>query len=39
MKAYNKEKIDYQFKILYAIGMIMVINNHISGGGTDLFSI
>lgn len=30
---FMKTKIDYRFKILYAVGMIMVVCGHCSGGG------
>lgn len=32
------KSIDYRFKILYAVGMIMVICGHTRGGGISLFS-
>jgi fucose 4-O-acetylase-like acetyltransferase len=31
-------KIDYRFKLLYAIGMIMVVAGHCNGGGISLIN-
>lgn len=31
------KKINYQFKLMYAIGMIMVVANHCGNGGVSLF--
>ena len=31
-----RKKIDYRFKILYALGMIMVVCGHCWGGGISL---
>lgn len=36
-KESNKETVNYQFKILYAIGMILVVANHCKNGGVSLF--
>ena len=34
----NEYKVDYRFKLLYAIGMIMVVAGHCNGGGISLIS-
>lgn len=33
----GNKKIDYRFKIIYAIGIVMVVASHCSGGGISLF--
>ena len=33
----SDEKINYQFKILYAIGIVLVVANHCGSGGISLF--
>lgn len=33
----GNKKINYQFKLLYAIGMIMIVGNHCATGGFSLF--
>ncbi|MBT9686789.1 hypothetical protein GPK70_03815 [Fusicatenibacter saccharivorans] len=32
----NKKKIDYRFKILYAVAILMVVAGHCDGGGISL---
>ena len=32
-----KEKTNYQFKLVYAIGMILIVANHCGNGGVSLF--
>ena len=32
----NKKKIDYRFKILYAVAILMVVAGHCDGGGITL---
>lgn len=34
----NEKQIDYRFKILYAVGMIMVVCGHAKGGGISIIS-
>lgn len=34
----NEKPIDYRFKILYAVGMIMVVCGHVGGGGISIIS-
>lgn len=34
----NEDQIDYRFKILYAVGMIMVVSGHAYGGGISIIS-
>ena len=34
----NNKSIDYRFKILYAIGMIMVVCGHANGGGISIIA-
>lgn len=34
----RKKRIDYRFKILYAIGMIMVVCGHTKGGGVSMLN-
>lgn len=33
----EKKEINYQFKILYAIGMFLVVANHCQNGGISVF--
>ena len=34
----NEKKIDYRFKILYALGTIMIVSGHVSGGGISILN-
>lgn len=33
----KQNKIDYRFKLLYALGMVFIVSGHCSGGGVSLF--
>ncbi|MBQ9684121.1 hypothetical protein IJV57_01430 [Candidatus Saccharibacteria bacterium] len=37
-KSSTDHKIDYRFKVLYAIGMIMIVAGHCNGGGINILA-
>ena len=38
LKSSTNHKIDYRFKILYAIGMVMIVAGHCNGGGINILA-